>query len=324
MNAKEIETQLQDLTTICNNFQESMRLMEKNQREVMRAVNNSRMKGEQLQAAIEKTIITCNTGIQDLEMAIATRKSEATLATKRKTSLIDEQKISHGLTDALESISDQSFQYQGDPKEWPIHKKKLINLIWALGLTKIEAVKIIKMSFTGKALFIAENIDAEDLINQMNGDDNGYEGYLTALGNLFVGKAEADLSRTKFSNATQEKTETIPLYASKILSLFKTAFPDDPNPSMNILVKDKFINGLKDNNQKRFIVERKRKEDPLDSLIEIALKFDAINELVDPDHGIMSGSVIIGSPETGTATLTEINEKMEPNFWEPRIGIHDE
>ena len=158
-----------------------MRLMEKNQQEVMRAVNNSRMKGEQLQAAIEKTIITCNTGIQDLEMAIATRKSEATLAPKRKTSLIDEQKISHGLTDALESISDQSFQYQGDPKEWPIHKKKLINLIWALGLTKIEAVKIIKMSFTGKALFIAENIDAEDLINQMNGDDNGYESTLRHL-----------------------------------------------------------------------------------------------------------------------------------------------
>ena len=60
MNAKEIEAQLQDLTTICNNFQESMRLMEKNQQEVMRAVNNSRMKGEQLQAAIEETIITCN------------------------------------------------------------------------------------------------------------------------------------------------------------------------------------------------------------------------------------------------------------------------
>ena len=163
------------------------------------------------------------------------------------------------MTDALESISDQSFQYQGDPKEWPIHKKKLINLIWALGLTKIEAVKIIKMSFTGKALFIAENIDAEDLINQMNGDKNDYEGYLTALGNLFVGKAVADLSRSKFSNATQEREETIPLYASRILSLFKTAFPNEQNPSINILVKDKFINGLKDTTQKRFILERKDK-----------------------------------------------------------------
>ena len=141
-----------------------------------------------------------------------------------------------------------------------------------------------------------------------------------------VGKAEADLSRTKFSNATQEKTETIPLYASKILSLFKTAFPDDQNPSMNILVKDKFINGLKDNNQKRFILERKRKEDPLDSLIEIALKFDAVNELVNPDHGIISGSVLNDSNRTGTGTavLSEIDEKLEPNFRQPRIGIRDE
>ena len=83
MNAKEIETQLQDLTTICNNFQESMRLMEMSQREIMMAVNNSRMKGEQLQAAIEKTIITCNTGIQNLEMAITTSNSESTLTPER-------------------------------------------------------------------------------------------------------------------------------------------------------------------------------------------------------------------------------------------------
>lgn len=65
------------------------------------------------------------------------------------------------------------------------------------------------MSFTGKELFIAENIDAEDLINQMNGNNNGYEGYLTALGNLFVGKAEEDPSRTKFSNATQKKRKLL-------------------------------------------------------------------------------------------------------------------
>ena len=93
---------------------------------------------------------------------------------------------------------------------------------------------------------------------------------------------------------------------------------------MNILVKDKFINGLKDNNQKRFILERKRKEDPLDSLIEIALKFDAVNELVNPDRGIMSGSVLIDSKRTGTAILSEIDEKLELDFWEPKIRIRDE
>ena len=88
---------------------------------------------------------------------------------------------------------------------WPVHKKKLLNLISALSLNKIEAIKAIKMSYAGHAVFIAENIDAEELINQMNGNDNGYEGYLKALENLFVGKAESELSRTKlfFSNTRE-------------------------------------------------------------------------------------------------------------------------
>ena len=66
MNAKEIEAQLQDLTKICNNFQESMQLMEKNQRELIMTVNDSRMKEEQLETAIEKTFITCNMKIVNL------------------------------------------------------------------------------------------------------------------------------------------------------------------------------------------------------------------------------------------------------------------
>ena len=41
----------------------------------------------------------------------------------------------------------------------------------------------------------------------MNEDDCGYEGYLTPLGNLFLEKAGPNLSRYKFSNATQEKRE---------------------------------------------------------------------------------------------------------------------
>ena len=53
---------------------------------------------------------------------------------------------------------------------------------------------------------------------------------------------------------------------------------------MNILVKDKFINGLKDTTQKRFILERKRQEDPLDTLIDSALKFEAVNELIKPNN----------------------------------------
>ena len=39
----------------------------------------------------------------------------------------------------------------------------------------------------------------------MNRDKNCHEGYLTALENLLVSKAESELLKTKFSSAVQEK-----------------------------------------------------------------------------------------------------------------------
>ena len=113
----------------------------------------------------------------------------------------NEQKNNPKFSEALKTVSSPYFQYHGNPKNWPVHKKKQLNLIWVLSINKIEAIKAIKMSFEGPAVFIAENIDAEELFNQMNGNYNGYEGYLKALENLFIGKAESELSRTKFSSA---------------------------------------------------------------------------------------------------------------------------
>merc|ERR1712240_737703 len=134
-------------------------------------------------------------------------------------------------------------------KELASSQEKLLNQIWALSLSKIEAIKAIKMSFAGPAVFIAENIDAEELINQMNGYDNGYEGYLKSVENVFVGKAESELSRTKFSSAVQERGESIPLFASKLSALFNTAFPNKSHSNESILVIDKFFNGLRDEEQ---------------------------------------------------------------------------
>ena len=110
----------------------------------------------------------------------------------------NEQKSNSKFSEALKTVSSPSFQYHGNPKNWPVHKKKLLNLIWALSLSKIEAIKAIKMSFAGPAVFIAGNNDGIELINQMMDNDNDYEGYLKALEKLFVGKAESELSRTKF------------------------------------------------------------------------------------------------------------------------------
>lgn len=53
---------------------------------------------------------------------------------------------------------------------------------------------------------------------------------------------------------------------------------------MSILVKEKLINGFKDNTQKRLILERKRQEDPLDTLIDSASKFKAVNISIKPNN----------------------------------------
>ena len=108
--------------------------------------------------------------------------------------------------------------------------------------------------------FIAENIHTEEIINQMNGDNNIHEGYRTALENLFVGKAESDLSRTNFSSAIQERNDSIPSFASKLNSLFNTTFPNETEPNTNILVIVKFVNGLRDEEQKKFVLQQKEKE----------------------------------------------------------------
>ena len=138
------------------------------------------------------------------------------------------------------------------------------------------------MKTAGPAVFIAENINAEELIKQMNGDDNGHEGYLTALENLFVHKAESELSRTKFSSAIQERNESIPLFASKLNSLFNTVFPNESEPSTNILVINKFVNGLRDEEQKNFVLQQIEKDDSLEKLIDLTLKYEAVNSIMTP------------------------------------------
>ena len=89
----------------------------------------------------------------------------------------------------------------------------------------------------------------------MNGDNTGHEGHLTALENLLVGKAESECSRTKFSSAIREINKSLPLFASKLNSLFNTAFRHESDLNTNILVIDKSVNGLKDDYQNKFVLQ---------------------------------------------------------------------
>ena len=61
---------------------------------------------------------------------------------------------------------------------WTLHKKKLLNMIWTLILTRIEYIKVIKLFFEGHAVFISENIVVDILMEACNGSGSGYEDYL--------------------------------------------------------------------------------------------------------------------------------------------------
>ena len=56
---------------------------------------------------------------------------------------------SHRFGEAMKTVSNPNFLYNGNPKQWQLHKKKLLNIIWALSLSRLEAIKIIRLSLNG-------------------------------------------------------------------------------------------------------------------------------------------------------------------------------
>ena len=135
------------------------------------------------------------------------------------------------------------------------------------------------MSCARPGFFIQENVKAKKSINQMNRDNNVHNGYLTALENLCVGKTEYKLSRTNLSSATQERNEYIPLFATKLISLFNTPFSNETNPNTNILVIDTFVSSLRDECQKNLILQQK-KYGSLENRIYLTLKYQTLKSIL--------------------------------------------
>ena len=148
-----------------------------------------------MQIDVISALTNCKNKIEEINKKLDSQSSAQTILPPSFTGNIpaaNQQTNNAKFSEALKTVSRPSFQYHGNLKNWPVHKNKLFNLVWALYLNKIKAIKALKMSFAGPSVFIAENNDAEELLNHMKGDDNGYEGYLKALENLFVGKAESE------------------------------------------------------------------------------------------------------------------------------------
>ena len=134
------------------------------------------------------------------------------------------------------------------------------------------------MSFTGPAMLISENVNKDIFLQDMNGD--ALYQYWLALENLFVGKACSEINRSKFAIIVQGRNESIPLYSAKLVALFNAAYPREKDANAHILVIDKFISGLANPNQKKFILQQKNQDDDLAALIDLALKFDSVSTLM--------------------------------------------
>ena len=56
-------------------------------------------------------------------------------------------------SEALKIVSSPYFQCHGNPKNWPVYKEKLLNLMWPPSISKIEAIKTVKMYSRYKQTF---------------------------------------------------------------------------------------------------------------------------------------------------------------------------
>ena len=127
--------------------------------------------------------------------------------------------------------------------------------MWSSDLGKNEALKMIKLSFSGPAIHMIENISVNEYLQST--DEQSANHYLEALQSSFISQSGKELSRIKFNMARQETDEPATLWSSRMKCLFPLAYPDQANNiDNNINIKDRFINGLTDIDQRRFALEQ--------------------------------------------------------------------
>ena len=286
-----MQKQMNELTALCSRFNDAITGIGKNQQEI-----SEHIKGQD--SKIEEIALKININPDTIQNN--STKNPAT---------IKENNPSPGFAGAIKTVQKW---YDGNPDEWFPFKKKIKNLTWALNLSKVESIKLIKLALAGPAIYVSDNIDQDIYINDMNGD-GGMDGYLLALENLFVGRAASDISRTKFAMAFQLKNETVPLYASRIVALFNNAFPEEENPNKHLLVLDKFISGLNDEAQKKFVLQQKGKDDHLSKIMDIALKYESVNTILNKKSNTMNNASFASNHATTTNNINYINYRRPSN-----------
>ena len=297
------------ITDIIKKFDDSLAKVENNQVDITNFLKKHQLEEKDFEDKVTTSINALATKIQSISINSTNNSNDnTTSSTVINPASSHNSSPSHRFGEAMKTVSNPNFLYNGNPKQWPLHKKKLINLIWALNLNRLEAIKTIKLSLNGQALFISDNIDMSSFEDSCNGNNDTYQEYLQCLETLFVGKAASDLSRSTFSTASQDRNEPIPLYASRLISLFTSAYPEDKSTNNNILIIDRFLNGLNNNQQKKFILQNKEQNDTMDIIINLALKFEAVNQIMDNNKSSSFNS------SAGFNNVNSIQMKKQKNF----------
>ena len=183
------------------------------------------------------------------------------------------------ITEALRLLG--SGTYNGDASTWFEFKLRIENIIEALDMTKEQSIKFIRLSMVSNAVFISENVKTEPFLQSMNGE--ALKEYLHALENLFVGSGNKELARVKFTIAKQSHGETVAMWVSRIRTLYKTAFPTEETFENNEIIKDRFIHGLQNIEQRRYVLTARELQDDLTKLTQYASKYEAIQVSLKPD-----------------------------------------
>lgn len=88
-------------------------------------------------------------------------------------------------------------------------------------------------------------------------EELSYDDYLDELEKCFVGSASKESTQSKFNLAKQDNNENISAWVTRAKMLFSSAYPQENLVNTNELLKDKFFNGLRNQLQKKFILEHK-------------------------------------------------------------------
>lgn len=112
----------------------------------------------------------------------------------------------------------------------------------------------------------------------------------------------------------------MPLFASKLSALFNTAFPNESNSNKIILVTDIFVNGQRDEEQKKFVLQQKEKDGTLDKLIGPALRFAAVNSIMRPNNPSFnygSNNINMTNKQYGEKIRLEMKFQFNPRRFNP-------